>query len=58
MTSIAFYLHTNTTTVERIVIEAPTIAGCYTEFVARHGLRSVAYTESLEKIKPLVTMCG
>jgi hypothetical protein len=57
MTSIAFYLHTSTSAVERVVFEAADVNGCFDRFrLSEHMGRSVAYTESLGAVEPLVVL--
>ena len=57
MTSIAFYLHTNTTAVERVEFSAADVNGCYDKFrLSPYMGRSIAYTESLGMVEPLVVL--
>jgi hypothetical protein len=57
MTSIAFYLRTSTSAVERVVFEAADVNGCFDKFrLSEHMGRSVAYTESLGAVEPLVVL--
>lgn len=55
MTSIAFYLHTETTAVEEIVFSGADVNACWDRFMLEIGTsRSLAYTKDLGPQVPLV----
>jgi hypothetical protein len=55
MTSIAFYLHTETTAVEEIIFSGADVNACWDRFLLEVGTsRSLAYTKDLGPQVPLV----
>jgi hypothetical protein len=54
VSTIAFYCHTDTTSLDEIVVSGRTVGECFHRFVAENGLRSVSYTRNMGPMVPLV----